>query len=194
MARAESRSGSGSATTRSVPAAKKTQQTRRTRQLLTHSFACTHAQCLTHSLTHSCLDDNGACPTSNKTVTQQERLLRASHRGLASKAREVARTGADGDRHPPGTAGREADMVGQGVHLAQERQRGKAGQPNEGREDYQERIQPRRSIAPRPRGRREQWRGFGRCFGSRSPASPGCRRPPVLTPVLFLKHAPRHPC
>ena len=52
MARAESRSRSGSETTRSVPAAKKTQYTRRTRQLLTHTLACTHTQCLTHSLAH----------------------------------------------------------------------------------------------------------------------------------------------
>ena len=36
---------------------------------------------------------------------------------------------------------------------------------------------------------------FGRCFSSRSPASPGCRRPPVLTPLPF--HRPNtqaNPC
>ena len=88
---------------------------------LTHSTHTlhSHTHTLTHTLTHSCLDDNGACPTNNKTVTQQERLPRASHRDLTSDAREVARREADGDGERlannvhRGALGHAADKVGQ---------------------------------------------------------------------------------
>ena len=34
-------------------------------------------------------------------------------------------------------------------------------------------------------------RSLGRCFISRSPANPGCRRPPVLTPMPYRGKTPR---
>ena len=108
---------------------------------------------------------------------QQERLPRASHRGLTSDAREVPRTGADGDGERlannvhGGAVGQAADKERQRVQPAQERQK-----------STRSAIRHVEIGPQHPRGRREQWQGFGRCFGSRSPASLGCRRPPVLTP------------
>ena len=154
-----------------------------------------------HSLTHSCIDDSEMDPChteSHSELSASDRVPGIRHReGGRSEARQGA-----GDKTVEGSKHAEGQAAG-----SEEPRRDPEGEGNQGQTAREQEGQAGRhaidlkpgtyplSLCQEPgassqrhhqseslKDKRE--RSLGRCFSSRSPANPGCRRPPVLTPVL----------
>ena len=160
--------------------------------LLTHSP--THSP--THSLTHSCIDDSEMDPCHTESqgeLSASDRVPGIRHReGGRSEARQGAgNKTAEGNKHAEGQATgpveprRDPEGDGNQEQTARE-QDGQAGRHATDLKTGTYPLSPCQDQAHLRKGTISRRASRTSARGaSRSPAGPGCRRPPVLTPMPY---------
>ena len=174
----------------------------------THSLSLTH---LAHSLTHSCIDDSEMDPCHTELhrrivgLRPRAQCIRRRGGGRSETSEGAGSKTAEGNKHAEEQATGPVEPHRDPRRRRQTREHrargtGRAGRRARNRPQGQRTYpltpsQEPGSSSRRPqstRGRRNKHeKSLGRCFSSRSPANPGCRRPPVLTPMPYLRQTPR---
>ena len=172
----------------------------------THTLTLSHTLSLSHSLTltlHSHSHSHESASHAARSTRHARHGPLCAH-GLSNVVYQAKRR--RGDKTAEGSKHAEGQATGSGraAHIPRRQAQSRANRAGTGRAgrhaiDLKPRTYPL-SLCQEPgasslrhhqpenlKDKRE--RSLGRCFGSRSPASPGCRRPPVLTPMPYIgKH------